>query len=351
MEFELIKKDLQSKLMEVELIKKDLQNSGSLVAKDKPNSYFQTSVENEKGGFVYAPSKKRVYNTDELKKTIDINVVELIPDRQETELDLIPRPIYNEVTRSLEIANETIASQSIVIGGLESQVSELTSISASLDVQLDNERLLRVTAESNSEQLRKQFVLVNDTMQTSLQRSVNEGIERTGLQARNEGQNASIQSLTKQVDSLSQQLNGKNARLAEGAKAGADITIRVIEKSDPAQKDLFFDVKTGQTTGKWINGPTIEIFNTTLETQAVQITIKNTQLWIGGPSLVSVEPQQKVEITIQPNFNVINGLEPKPRTFLGIAGGGKATDYTGTLVFKTTNGEVSLSCNLYKHRS
>lgn len=336
--------------MEFELIKKDLQNSGSLVSKARTTSYFQTNIEDEKGGFVYAPSKKRIYNTDELKKTIDINVVELIPERQEAELDLVPRPLYNEATRSLELANETIASQSIVIGGLQAQVSELTTISASLDVQLDNERLLRVTAESNAEQLRKQFVLVNDTMQTSLQRSVNEGIERSALQARNEGQNAQIQSLAKQVDSLTQQLNGKNARLAEGAKAGADITVRVIEKSDPAAKELYFDVKTGETTGKWVNGPTVELFNTTLEPQQVQITIKNTQKWISGPSIVNIDPQQKVEVTIQPDFNVINGLDPRPRTFLGIAGGGQATNYTGTLVFKTKNGEVALSCNLWKHR-
>jgi hypothetical protein len=337
--------------MEFELIKKDLQNSGSLVAKNKPNSYFQTNVEDEKGGFVYAPSKKRVYNTDELKKTIDINVVELIPDRLETQLDLVPRVIYNQATRSLELANETILSQSILIGGLEAQVSELTSISASLDIQLDNERLLRVTAESNAEQLRKQFVLVNDTMQTALQRSVSEGIEKTGLQARNEGQSATVQSLGKQVDSLTQQLNGKNARLAEGAKAAADFTIRVIEKSDPAQKDLYFDVKTGNSTGKWNNGPTVELFNTTLEPITVDIKIKGTQSWIGGPSIVNIEPQQKVEVTMQPDFGVINGLDPRPRTFLGIFGGGSATNYTGTVSFKSKNGEVSLSCNLYKHRS
>jgi hypothetical protein len=337
--------------MEFELIKKDLQNSGSLAAKNRPNTYFQTNIEDEKGGFVYAPSKKRIYNTDELKKTIDVNVVELIPDRQETELDLVPRVLYNDATRSLELANETIASQSIVIGGLESQVSELTALSASLDVQLDNERLLRVTAESNAEQLRKQFVLVNDTMQTSLQRSVNEGIEKTGLQARNEGQSATIQSLNKQVDSLTQQLNGKNARLAEGAKAAADFTIRVIEKSDPVLKDLHFDVKTGEGTGRWGNGPTVELFNTTLEPITVDIKIKGTQAWIGGPSIVNIEPQQKVEVTMQPDFGVINRLEPVPRTVLGLFGGGSATNYTGTVSFKSKNGEVSLSCNMYKHRS
>ena len=336
--------------MEFELIKKDLQNSGSLAAKNRPNTYFQTNIEDEKGGFVYAPSKKRIYNTDELKKTIDVNVVELIPDRLETELDLVPRVLYNEATRSLEIANETIASQSIVIGGLESQVSELTALSASLDVQLDNERLLRVTAESNAEQLRKQFVLVNDTMQTSLQRSVNEGIEKTGLQARNEGQNATIQSLTKQVDSLTQQINGKNARLAEGAKAGADITARVVEKSDPGKKDIELKNNIDNLAGKWINGPTVELFNTTLEEQTVTISMKNTPAWINGPSIVNLKPQEKVEVTLQLDINRIRALEPVPRTFLGIAGGGQATEYTGTLVFKTKNGEVSFSANMNKTR-
>lgn len=335
--------------MEFELIKKSLQDSGSFAARDKKSPYFETSVNNAKGGFVYAPSKKRVYNTDELKKAIDVSVFELIPEGQETELDLVPRPIYNEVTRSLELANETIASQSVEIGNLQSQVSELTSISASLDVQLDNERLLRVTAESNSEQLRKQFALVNDTLQTSLQRSVLEGIDRTALQARNEGQGASVQSLSKQVDSLTQQLNGKNARLAEGAKAGADITARVVEKSEPGKKDIELKNNIDNPAGKWINGPTVELFNTTLEDQTVNISMKNTEAWISGPSIVNLKPQEKVEVTLQLDINKINSLEPKPRTFL-FFGGGSAKEYTGTIVFKTKNGEVSFSANMNKTR-
>jgi hypothetical protein len=247
------------------------------------------------------------------------------------------------------LANGTIASQSIEIGNLQSQVSELTSISASLDVQLDNERLLRVTAESNSEQLRKQFALVNDTLQTSLQRSVLEGIDRTALQARNEGQGATVQSLSKQVDSLTQQLNGKNARLAEGAKAGADITARVVEKSDPGKKDIELKNNIDNPAGKWINGPTVELFNTTLEDVTVNISMKNTEAWISGPSIVNLKPQEKVEVTLQLDINKINSLEPKPRSFL-FFGGGSATEYSGTLVFKTKNGEVSFSANMNKTR-
>jgi len=218
-----------------------------------------------------------------------------------------------------------------------------------LDIQLDNERLLRVTAESNSEQLRKQFALVNDTLQTSLQRSVLEGIDRTALQARNEGQGATVQSLSKQVDSLTQQLNGKNARLAEGAKAGADITARVVEKSDPLKKDIELKNNVGNEAGKWINGPTVELFNTTLEDQTVTISMKNTEAWISGPSIVNLKPQEKVEVTLQLDINKINGLEPTPRKFL-FFGGGSAKEYTGTLVFKTKNGEVSFSANMNKTR-
>jgi hypothetical protein len=326
--------------MEFELIKKSLQDSGSFAARDKKSPYFETSVNDAKGGFVYAPSKKRVYNTDELKKAIDVTVFELIPEGQETELDLVPRPVYNDVTRSLELANETIASQSVEIGNLESQVSELTSISASLDIQLDNERLLRVTAESNSEQLRKQFALVNDTLQTSLQRSVLEGIDRTSLQARNEGQTATVQSLTKQVDSLTQQLNGKNARLAEGAKAGADITARVVEKSNATLADLYFDYKNKSASGTWLNGPTVELFNTTLEDVTVNIKMKNANLvWINGPSIVTLKPQEKVDITLQidyPKFNRINS---------------KGENYGGSVVFSTPNGELSFTANMWRHKT
>ena len=60
-------------------------------------------------------------------------------------------------------------------------------------------------------------------------------------------------------------MNGKNARLAEGAKAGADITARVVEKSDAKLADLYFDYKNKSASGTWLNGPTVELFNTTIK--------------------------------------------------------------------------------------
>lgn len=332
--------------MEFELInKKDLQMSGSLVARDRDNVYFEATLDQDKTGFVYAPSKKRVYNTDELKKTIDVSVFELIPTSPEIELDLIPRPIYNEATRSLQLANGTIASQSLQIGELQSEIANLTAISASLDIELDSERLLRVTAEANAESLRTQFAIITDTLQINIQRMTLEGIENASLKARNEGQNATIESLKKQVDSLTDQLNGKNARIAEGAKAGADITVRVINKSDQKYNDLTFRGRAKDDgNGKWINGPEVEIFNFSLEVQNIQISEKNIS-FLNGPFSATVAPQEKVIINFDRNKGKVDGF--KPSAGFGFTGD---KEYTGTLEFKSTNGTVSLSTAVQKQR-
>lgn len=319
--------------------------SGSLVARDRDNVYFEATLDQDKTGFVYAPSKKRVYNTDELKKAIDVNVFELIPTSPEIELDLVPRPVYNEATRSLQLANGTIASQSIQISELQSEVANLTAVSAALDIELDSERLIRVTAEANAESLRTQFAIITDTLQGNIQRMTLEGIENSSLKARNEGQNATIESLKKQVDSLTEQLNGKNARLAEGAKAGADITVRVINKGDQKYNDLTYRARAKDDgNGSWINGPDVEIFNFSLETQNITITEKNIS-FLSGPFSVTVQPQEKKTITFTHNAGKVDDFSPS--SGFGFTGD---KEYTGTLDFKSAKGTVSLSTAVQKQR-
>ena len=339
------------------MIKKDLQNSGSLAVRDREAVFIEATAKQDETGYVYAPSKKRVYNTDELKKAIDVNVFELIPNSPENNLDLVPRPLYNEATRSLEMANGTIATQSLEIANLQSQVSELTAISAALDIELDSERLLRVTAESSADTLRTQFTLLTDTMQTNTQRMTLEGIENSSLRARNEGQNAQIESFKKQIDSLTEQLNGKNARIAEGAKAGADITARILEKT-PQQGDLYttdiwYDsIVSDNGGGKWVNGPTVELFNFSVDVQNVRVsqTVDDNVNWLSFPSTITLQPQEKVTITLGTNPGVINSAGPTER-FLGIFGGGSARQYKGTLTFASANGTIKFNTTLDKHRT
>ena len=326
--------------MEFELIKKDLQMSGSLAARDRVGVTFQAAIDNNKEGYIYAATKKRVYNIDELKKAIDVNITELIPESQAAELDLIPRPLYNEVTQSLNEALVLIDEQSTTISNLEADVSILLAVSASLDVKLDGERLLRVTAEANSEQLRKQFTLVNDSYQVSLERTVLEGIDRVSLQSRNEGQNSTIQSLQKQVDSLTQQLMGKNARIAEGAKVGGELTVRVIEKGDPNLKDIHFDYKNRSPKGVFINGPSIELFNSSLERMNIDITFDSggDLVWLKNAK-TTLEPQEKKTIMLEANYPGFNWKREK------------GANHPGKVSIKSGTNEVVLSANMWRHKT
>jgi hypothetical protein len=326
--------------MEFELIKKDLQMSGSLAARDRVGVTFQAAIDNNKEGYIYAATKKRVYNIDELKKAIDVNITELIPESQAAELDLIPRPLYNEVTQSLNEALVLIDEQSTTISNLEADVSILLAVSASLDVKLDGERLLRVTAEANSEQLRKQFTLVNDSYQVSLERTVLEGIERVSLQSRNEGQGSTIQSLQKQVDSLTQQLMGKNARIAEGAKVGGELTVRVIEKGDPNQKDIYFDYKNRSAAGVFLSGPSLELFNSSLERMNIDITFdsKGDLVWLKNAK-TTLEPQEKKVIKLEPNYPGFNWKREK------------GANHQGIISIKSGTNEVTLTANMWRHKT
>jgi hypothetical protein len=209
-----------------------------------------------------------------------------------------------------------------------------------LDVKLDGERLLRVTAEANSEQLRKQFTLVNDSYQVSLERTVLEGIDRVSLQSRNEGQNSTIQSLQKQVDSLTQQLMGKNARIAEGAKVGGELTVRVIEKGDPNLKDIHFDYKNKSPKGVFINGPSIELFNSSLERMNIDITFDSggDLVWLKNAK-TTLEPQEKKTIMLEANYPGFNWKREK------------GANHPGKVSIKSGTNEVVLSANMWRHKT
>lgn len=326
--------------MEFELIRKDLQMSGSLVARDRVGVNFQAAMDNDSEGYIYAATKKRIYNIDELKKAIDVNITELIPETQTNELDLVPRPLYNEVTQSLNDALGIIDEQSITISNLEADVSSLLAVSAALDIKLDSERLLRVTAEANTEQIRKQFTLTNDSLQVSLERSVLEGIERVSLQSRNEGQGSTIQSLQKQVDSLTQQLMGKNARIAEGAKVGGELTVRVIEKGEPGQKDIYFDYKNKSPKGVFLSGPSIELFNSSLETMNVDITFdsRGDLVWLKNAK-TTLAPQEKKTIVLEANYPGFNWKREK------------GANHGGIVSIKSGTNEVTLTANMWRHKT
>ena len=110
--------------MEFELIKKDLQISGSLAVRDRDSVFIEASAKQDESGYVYAPSKKRVYNTDELKKAIDVNVFELIPNSPENNLDLLE--ICACTSSPITISHTPVSP--LICPGLKSNISVILQL-------------------------------------------------------------------------------------------------------------------------------------------------------------------------------------------------------------------------------
>lgn len=346
----------ENNLNEFELIA-NVQLSGSLISKNRETIAFQSEIDDPSSGFIFAPQKKEIYNIDELKKAVDVEVVELIPESPETELDLVPRPIYEEALEALADALETIETQSETISTLEGRVSELETEVETLKEEIDNEKLLRVLAEENSETLREENLLISSDVQNSLQRSILEGIQNSSLLAKNEGLTAQVEALKdevaglqSEVDSLNSRILAKEAQIEAGAKSGSDITVRVLNKAEEFGTDLVFRARAQEKgAGNWINGPAVELYNFTSEQVTVDIILSGGAFvkgdWINSVSKQTLAPNQKKTITLVEIEDIVDDYVPN-------AGFGFTGDreYAGTLDFVTTNGNVALSIALQKQR-
>lgn len=330
----------------------NLQLSGSLLAKNRDTLAFQSELNDESSGFIFAPEKKETYNIDELKKAVDVEVVELIPESPETELDLVPRPVYEEALEALADALDTIETQSQTITILESRISELETEVETLKEDVDNEKLLRVLAEENSETLREENLLLSTEVQSALQRSVLEGIEKSSLEARNEGLTAQVEalkdevtSLQVEIDSLNSVIEGKDAAIEAGAKAGFDLTLLVKNKKVEDGQDLIYRIRNNSALLKeWINGPQVEIYNFTSE--ALLVTLAATgRGWIKVKGTNSNLANAGYSLTIAANERKTIEFAPDKDDYANV---GQDTEYRGTVTFTTKNGVTILRTALQK---
>lgn len=334
---------------EMELIAK-VQASGSLVSKTRDTLAFKADTNKPDEGFIFAPQKKEIYNINELKKAVDVDVVELVPESPETELDLVPRPLYEEALESLSIALDTIEVQTETIATLEGRITELESEIETLKEEIDNEKLLRVLSEENASNLREEILIITNDVQSSLQRSIIEGIEKSALEAKTEGLIAQVEALKDEVADLNTELDrkdsellGKEAAIEAGAKAGLDITLLVINKLDDEGQDLLYRERNNGNSQKWFNGPEIEVYNFTSQ----NLTITCTQSGVGWIKQTNASKVLKDA----PLIFTLNANERKRFTFQAkgdVRKPGGDTEYRGRLEFKTTNGVTSLTTGLQK---
>lgn len=341
-----------------------LAASGSEIATSRNTIPFEATIKDDSTGFIYAPQTQQVYDASALKKAADTNLSEIVAPGEEQNLDLVPRPLYEDVLEALAIAEETIQTQSKTISELESKISELQSKIETLSSDLDNEKLLRVVAEANADNLRQQLQLINESAQAALQRSVLEGIQRSSAEAKTEGLKAEVAALKEKatflqstIDGLNNLLSGKNAQIAAGAETTSEITVRVISKPAVADNDVVLDCSVEDTKNGygayWVNGPDIEVMNVDPNgaTQTIKVDVSECAgdgyVWVNPVSTFTLQVQQKATFKLIPNYANLKNITPTSTAWYAKAA---QTYAAGKIKISANTSALSLSARLYKHK-
>jgi len=263
----------------------ELIENGSTVIKTK-NEFgvhiFSGSINDD--GVVFGKLVKPKYNESELRKSIDTNIVELIPITPVELEDTVLRSIYNIATQSINDLTDEVAVLNGTILGLESKITDLQLVTQSLRFELDTKDLTIASLENQNQQitLRVQSTILD--LQNAIQRATSEAIQRVSLTARNEALVQEIDALRTElfdtrekleqtVDELTKEAS-INSELEKGAFGGIDITANPIPKTDASQPPITWrgQPKYNYSNGNFINGGTISIFNATDETVIVNFT-------------------------------------------------------------------------------
>jgi len=312
-----------------------VKGSGAITTKNEFGVHiFSSSASTD--GIISGKLQKPKYDIEEIKKTIDIVITELIPPQVEPLPDTVLRSIYNPVTQSVIDLSSQIQILNGIVTNLQSKVTELEIVSQSLRIEIDSKELLVATAQNQTTQANSKISTSVVELQNAIQKATNEALQRVSLFARNEA-------LLTENTNLKDQLFGKAAKIAEGAKVGQEFSVKTVAKSDTNLGDLAFTAKwDGNGSVTWINGPDIEVYN--FSKDAVTLSFFPSGQ-VGDvfytPSSVTLQPSETKFIKIATKPNVISDKPPRS------ANQGDVT-YTAALTVKSKTSSITLSSTFKK---
>ena len=221
------------------MIKTGLQNeqlvgkilvSGSLTITQNTGSAGFTLIDESdaNSGVVSGRLTKPGYNNSELIKSIDTNIVELIPILAPELPDTVLRSVYNPVTQSVIDLTAQIEVLNKNILDLQGKVNQLEIVSQSLRVDVDNQTLTAAASQNQTTQANSKVQSSINDLQNAIQKATSEAIKRVSLFARN-------QSLQQEIDALRAQINAKNQAVAAGGVSTGQLSTIVFEKGDPTK--------------------------------------------------------------------------------------------------------------------
>lgn len=319
----------------------ELLLSGSLAIRTKNESGIHVFEDkNLESGIIFGKLTKPKYDENEVLKSIDTTIIELLPIDPPPLDDTVPRPIYNEVTQSVIDLTEEVTKLNEQVLDLTAKVSELEIVTQSLRVELDNANLNAAQSQNNAAQLGLKIETSVTDLSNAIQKATSEAIQRVSLAAR-------IASLEEQNRQYKETLEGKDAKLAEGAKVGMDFSVKVVTQgSETIPEDLAFNGKARDDgRGRWLKGPDIELYNFTEESISISTEQSgDTKGTIEDIGSITLQGKERKTIKLKTIDKKVDGLKP--------SAGGTSRDraHKGSIIFKSKSSSVTLTFVVQKQR-
>jgi hypothetical protein len=210
---------------------------------------FDTIQEEQErfGGETSGYIEKPKYNEQELQKSLDVKVDELIKKRKPKKGPFILKEKYDKLQVKFDSKVEELQ---VKVGELNEQISiseELRSIVAQLEISEDSALLQRAAAEDETEVANERFAKLLSDFQQSLIKGTKEGIERVSLTAQVRGlqaQKATLKELLEVQKGIVAQLESQvSGAAAESAAAASGLT-------PTAGNEVYFAVVSDQDSGE-----------------------------------------------------------------------------------------------------
>lgn len=278
-----------------------LQERGELAIQSKNDIGVNTfSGSSDKDGLISGRLYVPRYNQEELLKSINVNITELLPQSGPSVGSFVTRSLYEEERRINEERLLEIETLNTEVRNLQSTVQTLETTTESLNREIDNLRLFNVTVDNQLQSTQEDFSNQSSDLSNAIQNSIKEATQRISLTARNE-------SLQQEIDLLREQLFGKQAQLEAGATSSGTLftvnTSPIVDDSQPAIRGSKRLTTIGQNKTYdtlWVNGEKLTILNPT--DGVVNISFKrmgSNGAWIFTPQPFSLTAGEKRTITLR----------------------------------------------------
>jgi len=330
---------------------KKIQEKGSTALKGRNPfgvNVFSGSVTDD--GVVSGKVTKTKYNNQELVKSVDTNIFELLPPELPPEPDVVPRPIYNEALARISELEIDVENLNVQVSDLTALVNDLRITTQSLRIDLDSKDLLVASVENRNQQNIEQTQGSIFDLQNSIQRATSEAIERTSLEAvntavieQNNALNAQLEQLQNRLvetqNELTRQQQISDIQQEEGAFSNNEITVspQINDQNEPPitwrgrPSPNFFGVKQWDKVRFFINGKTLIIFNPNEE--SVAVTVRQSGFFgkkpFGNILPFTVQAGDRFTLTLQPDLGEMGAISNRTSG---------SERVSGALIFTTPDG-------------